>query len=174
MSSLDPTTLTPDQLTAMLRAWASGLYSDEAATDLLIAHRVWLTRLDFLTTCVDAIDDGWTRDGTTPMASIDWDRAAHVADQASCSTSEAAVLRLAASLAGTGTGSLADLARGLDATNTARLLDAIAHSAGWHQHGITHTVTGHITDQSAGHRAGRATGRLLPAPNTSPTVPGHA
>ena len=143
MASIDPTSLTPEQLAPMLRAWAKGLYTSEAAIELLIAHRVWLTRHDFLATCVDAIDNGWTREGFEPMASVDWARAARFAFDVPCSTAEAAVLRLACSLDGTSTGDLAGLTRGLDAANTSRLLEAIAHRLGWHEHGLTHTVTGH-------------------------------
>lgn len=143
MAPLDPMSLTPEQLGPMLRAWADGLYTCEAAVDLLLAHRVWLARRDFLTTCVDAIDDGWTREGTAPMASVDWARAARFAFDAPCSTSEAAILRLSCSLAGTATGDLAGLTRGLDVANVSRLLEAIAHRAGWHEHGLAYTVTGH-------------------------------
>jgi hypothetical protein len=165
MASLDPTTFTPDQLADMLHAWADGLYTDEAAVGLLITHRTWLTRRDFLTSCVDAIDDGWTREGSAAMASIDWARAARLAYDAPCSTSESAVLRLAASLAGTSTGDLATLTRGLDVTNIARLLEALAHRAGWHESHHAYTVTGHQHPATA---APTAPPVAVPAPAGAP------
>src|SRR4051812_37696114 len=102
MSAIDPTTLTPTQLAPMLRAWAAGLYPSEAGVELLIAHGHWLRRRDFLTSLVDALDDGWGRHGeVVPMASIDWERVETFVAQAGASSSEAAILRFAASLAGT-------------------------------------------------------------------------
>src|SRR5215218_6220857 len=59
MTSIDPTTLTSEELAPMLRAWASGLFPSEAAVELLIAHGVWPHRRDFRFTLVDAVDDGW-------------------------------------------------------------------------------------------------------------------
>ena len=85
----------------MLRAWAAGLYPSEAAVELLIAHGGWLRRRDFLASLVDAVDDGWgPRGQVVPMASIDWERVEGFLAQAHASSSEAALLRLAASLAG--------------------------------------------------------------------------
>ncbi len=151
MASLEPTSLTPEQLTPMLHAWAKGSYADESAVNLLAVHGTWLARRDFLAACVEAVDDGWTRDGPTPIAAIDWPGAARFASTAPASTSETLILRLACSLAGVDTGTLRELTAGLDTTNTARVLDALAHRAGWHERGIQHIVDGHQHMTGAGH-----------------------
>src|SRR5215218_2500763 len=144
MTTLDPTTLSAEKLAPMLRAWASGLFATEAAVELLIAHDVWPRRRDFLFTLVDAVDDGWARRGTVaPMASIDWDRVEAFLVSAPASRSEIAVLRLAASLAGsTVNRPLHDATAGLDETNTTLVLNAIAHRCGWHERGTTQLITG--------------------------------
>jgi hypothetical protein len=159
MTALDPTRLHPRQLADMLRNWADGIYADEAAIGLLASHGTWLCRRDFLATCVDAIDDGWTRQGSAAMASIDWPRAAALADRAPCSTSEAAILRISCSLVGLPTGDLAGLTRGLDPHNLAHVLDAIAHRAGWHEKNHRHTVTGrqHSTTHPGNDEQSRTT-----------------
>lgn len=142
MASLDPTTLTSDQLTSMLNAWAKGSYGDESAVNLLDAHGTWLARHDFLKACVEVADRGASV-GTAPMAWVDWDAAARLGRTAPASASEALILRLACSLAGVEAGTLRELTSGLDTTNTARILDALAHRAGWHERGIRHTVDGY-------------------------------
>src|SRR5919206_4978256 len=106
MTTLDPTKLASAQLAPMLRAWAAGLYPSEAAVELLIAHGSWMRRRDFLTALVDVVDDGWgPRGEVVPTASVDWERVEGFLAHAHASSSEAAVLRLAASLAGTTGGS---------------------------------------------------------------------
>ncbi|MQA16948.1 MAG: hypothetical protein GEV09_23295 [Pseudonocardiaceae bacterium] len=126
-------------LSGELRAWAAGSYRDEAAVELLIAHRVWLARRDFRRACLTA-DGGY--------AWFDADRAARIADgdetvALPASSSELRVLAIAAHLAGCPGGrSLGDLLTGLDASNVRLVLDAVAHTAGWHEQGLTHTVTG--------------------------------
>jgi hypothetical protein len=144
MTSIDPTTLTPD-LEPMLQAWATGLHAGEAAVGLLIAHGTWLRRRDFLRTAVDAIDDGWGPRGCIlPMAAVDWDAVEDFRREASGPRSELATLRLAASLAGANVRApLCELTAGLDDTNSRHVLDALAHRFGWHERGTTHTVTGH-------------------------------
>ena len=42
-----------------------------------------------------------------------------------------------------------EMTRGLDSTNTAFVLDAIAHRAGWHERGQSHIVTGAIRGRRA-------------------------
>src|SRR3954468_1848757 len=128
----------------MLRAWANGMFASEAAVELLIAHDVWPRRRDFLFTLVDAVDDGWGPRGcVVPMASVDWDRVEAFLVSAPASRSEIAVLRLAASLAGATTSRpLHDATAGLDETNTALVLNAIAHRCGWHERGTTQLITG--------------------------------
>jgi hypothetical protein len=118
------TTLTPDQLAALLRASAAGYYADEAAAELVCGHRSWLTRRDFLAACVN-----YDHDGTSPVAWIDWPAVPGYVERAACSSSEARVLRLAAELAGVDTGHpLADLLTGLDDHNTRLVLFALAHA----------------------------------------------
>jgi hypothetical protein len=149
MTTLDPTTLTVEELAPMLRAWAVGIYAGEAAVELLIAHDSWLRRRDFLSTLVDAVVDGWGPEGViVPMASIDWDRVEAFLATAPASSSEAAILRLAASLAGaTNTTPLRDLTGGLDDANAALVLDALAHRYGWHERGTARLVTGTFAGQ---------------------------
>jgi hypothetical protein len=117
------TTLTPDQLAALLRASAAGWYATEAAAQLLCEHRSLLTRADFLAACVD-----YDHDGTTPVAWVTWDAIPAFVGRAPLSSSEARILRLAAELGGTDTGvPLAELLSGLDDTNARLVLGAIAH-----------------------------------------------
>lgn len=138
-------------LATQLRAWARGHYPTEAAVDLLIAHRGWLVRRDFLDACV-----GTPRVLDVPLASediavLDFDEAAVIAEggprSLPASDSELQILAVAVSLAGYALDrSLADLIVGLDPINTARVLHAIAHVAGWHERGYVQTVTGHVDE----------------------------
>ena len=117
-------TLTPDQLAQLLRTWAAGYYTDEAAAQLVCEHRSWLTRPDFLAICVN-----YDHDGTTPVAWIDWPAVPAFLERAACSSSEARVLRLAAELAGIDTGQpLGELLTSLDDHNSRIVADAIAHA----------------------------------------------
>ena len=138
MTVLDATTIPPAELVGMLAAWADGDYTSEAAAGLLAhaAGGVWLRRRDFLAACVEAVDDGWSRDGIVPMASIDWDAVtSFLAAGASASSGEINVLRAAASLAGKPTGDLREVTTSLDPSNLGFVLDAVAHRAGWHERG---------------------------------------
>jgi hypothetical protein len=150
MAAIDSTTLTVDELALMLRAWANGLYTCEAAVELLIGHGVWLHRKSFLSRCVDAVDDGWFNGEDVAMAFIDWEaaRAGLDDDQLPGSSSELRMLRLAISLAGGDTdptaAPLAELIPGLDHTNAALVLESIAHLAGWHEHHIARRITGEL------------------------------
>jgi hypothetical protein len=85
-----------DDLAGALLRHAAGLTSDTAAAELICAHHTWLTRTDFITTCIHA---GTRHDGH-PYAYIDWERAVAALDTRSlcCSPSEASILRIAASL----------------------------------------------------------------------------
>jgi hypothetical protein len=148
VTTIDPTTLSPAQLAPMLRAWAAGLYASEAAVELLIAHGSWLCRRDFLASLVDAVDDGWgPRGAVVPMASVDWERAEAFLTEAYAASSEIAMLRLAASLAGvTGGPSLLEMTGGLDDVNAGHVLEALAHRFGWHERGTRRRVTGSFGD----------------------------
>jgi hypothetical protein len=147
MTTLDPTTIGTDQLAAMLAAWSDGHLPDQAGLALLTAHGTWLGRRDFLAACVDAVDDDDL--GPAPMAAITWTQVPPFAATARASSGELAVLQLSASLAGQDTGSVRDLTAGLGHQTLALVLDAIAHRAGWHESGRTHTVTGHPGTQPA-------------------------
>jgi hypothetical protein len=88
--------MTPDALAGALIAHAAGLTSDTAAAELICAHRTWLTRTDFTTRYIHAS----TPHGRHPYAWINWQATITALDtrNLSCSPSEAAVLRIAASL----------------------------------------------------------------------------
>jgi hypothetical protein len=119
------TTLTPSQLAELLRASAADFsdgYAAEAAAHLLCGHRSLLTRVDFLTACVD-------HDGTTPVAWIVWEAIPDYVEQAPLSSSEANILRLVAELGGIDSRvPLANLLTGLDDSNARLVLDALAHA----------------------------------------------
>ena len=116
-----------DDLTAALRARASGLYPLEAGTELLISNGTFLRRGDFTHRFI-------TRgtSGGTPIAAIDWDAAitALASGDLPCSGGERRILQLSASLAAGTPVSLRDAVTGLDDHNTARLLTAIRHATG--------------------------------------------
>jgi hypothetical protein len=81
---------------AALQAWAKGLLTCEAAVELLIGHRWWLVRDDFL--AYIEFCRGFRGEA---MASIDW-RAAWAAledGHLPCSSGERQILRIAASIA---------------------------------------------------------------------------
>jgi hypothetical protein len=75
---------------------AAGLTSDAAAAELIAAHHTWLARTDFITSHLHA---GTRHDGYH-YAWIDWQSAVTALDtrQLSCTGTEAAILRIAASL----------------------------------------------------------------------------
>lgn len=116
--------LNVDQLAECLRTSAAGYYPAEAATELLIAHASWLRRDDFVTGCV-----GYDHDGATPIAWTDWHTVPAFLARAAYSSSGARILRLAAELEGIDCGHpLVELLASLDDTNSALVLDAIAHA----------------------------------------------
>lgn len=109
-------------LPAMLRAYAQGDRPDTAAVELLIAHRVWLSKLD-------ANELVWRGNDPDrlPLAEIKWEAAIHHLNlgRLPCSTSEGQILRLAASLSAGVPVDLRDALTGLDATNGERVTDAL-------------------------------------------------
>jgi hypothetical protein len=117
------------QLASALRANARGIYTTEAAVELLIAHRTWLRRPDFtghfLETGIGIADN-------TPMAFIDWPAAitALHAGQLPASSSETQILHLAASLADGIPVDLRNALNGLDAANNALIAQAVRHAGG--------------------------------------------
>ncbi|HEX2806190.1 MAG TPA: hypothetical protein VHN80_08470 [Kineosporiaceae bacterium] len=170
MPTIDPTTLTPDDLEPMLQAWACGTHAGEAAVGLLIRHRSWLHRRDFLRTAVDAIDDGWGPLACiVPMAAVQWDVIEDFQREAPGSSSELAILRLAASLAGaTVRAPLSELTGGLDDVNARLVLDALAHRFGWHESGGSTPSPDTSTAPPRGRRATRAASRRRPSRTSAP------
>ncbi|HEY6424542.1 MAG TPA: hypothetical protein VIY28_15105 [Pseudonocardiaceae bacterium] len=114
-------------MTASLRAWAEGLLACEAAVELLIGHRCWLDREDFLALAVECLDDG-----VRPMAALGWAAAVTAldTDRLPCSGSDAQMLRLAAGIAGGVPVDLGDALSGLDRHNAALVAAAVVHAAG--------------------------------------------
>jgi len=112
-----------------LRARAAGLYHEEAAAGLLIGHGTFLRRPGF---------DAFIRtgasitDGTTLMASIDWDAAAAALRTGNlpASSGERSIPQLAASIAAGTPVALRDTITSLDNANLELLTTAIRHAAG--------------------------------------------
>jgi ADP-ribose pyrophosphatase YjhB (NUDIX family) len=118
----------PCQVTAALRAWSKGIYCDEAATELLIKHGVWLRRDDFTTQFI------FTEAGPSGniTAAVKWEQAitALQAGNLPCSGSENSILRLAASLASASPVALRDVITGLDQSNIHLVINTIRHAGG--------------------------------------------
>ncbi|MDA8033692.1 MAG: hypothetical protein M0T71_05940 [Actinomycetota bacterium] len=112
-----------------LREHARGMYCTEAAVELLIGHRRWLERGDFVSCFVGVLDD---EPGGPPMAMLDWSGALEALQQGelTCSSSEGQVLALAASLAAGIAVDLQDALCGLDLANTMLLATAVVHATG--------------------------------------------
>jgi len=119
----------PQHLAEGARAWAHGSYALEAAVELLIRHGVWLTHREFRRYAIDYVTATYTG---TPFTIIDW-QAAHIAlnrGYLPCSGSEAAILRIALSLADGQAVELGPAITGLDAINLRRVVAAITHAHG--------------------------------------------
>jgi hypothetical protein len=108
-----------------IRAWAKGWLPAEAAAELLIAHRAWLVREDFLQVAVEA---GWEPFRERMVAAVDFAAAAE--SVLPCSDGERQVLLVAASIAGGIPVDLREAALCMDAVNAARAARAICHAAG--------------------------------------------
>ena len=117
----------PDPLPAALRAHAAGLLAAEAAIELLIGHRTWLHRPDFVHHYIATGPDLTT---STPMAWVDWPAAIIALDTQgmACSSSEARMLRVAASLAAGLPLDLGDAITRLDTTNLTLVVQAVLHA----------------------------------------------
>jgi hypothetical protein len=113
----------------VLRVWARGLLGLEAAVELLVGHRFWLGRSDFLVVAVEVDRDNVTGDVS---AWVDFEAAASAlrAGQLPCSSSQARVLRIAASLAGDESVALGQVVAGLDEPNAVAVAAAVLHAAG--------------------------------------------
>ena len=116
------------QLTAALRAGSKGMYCDQAATELLIRHGSWLRRDDFTARYI-LIGTSQAGDIT---AAIDWEEAitALHAGDLPCSSSEAAILGLAASFATATPVVLRHAITGLDQANLYLVTNAIKDAGG--------------------------------------------
>jgi hypothetical protein len=118
-----------EDLAAAFRVHAKGLLAAEAAVDLLIGHRLWLYRDDFLDI---AVEPGWEVFGGRETAAVDF-RAAVGALEAGvlpCAGSEGRMLRLAASIAAGVPVDLGDAVSGLDEANAGLVAAAVLHAAG--------------------------------------------
>jgi hypothetical protein len=84
------------ELTCQLRAAAAGITAGTAAAELIISHGHFLHRGAFRS----VITAGTSISTGQPLAAIDWDAALHALDTGllPCSSSEQAILRIAASL----------------------------------------------------------------------------
>lgn len=118
-----------------MRADARGVYAAEAAVELLIAHEWWLHRDDFVDAFVATDPTG----SDTPAAWIDWSGAVAALDggRLPCSSGEAQVLRVAASLAAGVPVDLRNALCGLDGDTVVAVAGAVAHAGGYR----TATVT---------------------------------
>lgn len=116
------------QLTAALRAGSKGMYCDQAAAELLIRHGSWLRRDDFTAKFVLT---GTSQAGDI-TAAIDWEEAitALHAGDLPCSSSEAAILGLAASFATATPVVLRHAITGLDQANLYLVTNAIRDAGG--------------------------------------------
>ena len=122
----------PDQaqlLSAGLRSHARGLLAAEAAIELLVGHRLWLRRTDFIDDYVETVS---TLRGDIPMACVNWPAAITALDNGSlpCSSGEDQMLRLAASLADGIPVDLRDALTRLDSDNLDLLIQAALHTGG--------------------------------------------
>ncbi|MGH3161878.1 MAG: hypothetical protein ACRDOC_08350 [Streptosporangiaceae bacterium] len=117
-----------DDLADAIRAWARGWLPAEAAAELLISHRMWLERQDFLQVAVDV---RWEPFRDRLVAVVDFAAAADAAKGVlPCSDGERQVLLVAASIAGGIPVDLREAALCMDAVNAARAAQAVCHAAG--------------------------------------------
>jgi hypothetical protein len=117
-----------EDLITALHEHAAGLHADTAAVDLIARHRIWLTRAQF----EPYIRTRRPHLTAAPNALIQWRKAvaALTAGHLAASTSEAAVLRIAASLGANIPIRLRQVLGGLDRANIALVTDAITHANG--------------------------------------------
>jgi hypothetical protein len=123
---MTPSTL---DLASTLLSHAAGFTSHTAAAELICAHHTWLTRDDFVATCICTS----TSHDQHPWAYIDWEQAITALDshQLPCSPSEAAILRIAASLGDHHIPvHLARVLGSLDRTNISKVTTAITRANG--------------------------------------------
>ncbi|WP_147794800.1 hypothetical protein [Cellulomonas sp. Y8] len=135
----DPSILTVTELTTGMRRAARGDLRREAAVELLIRHWRWLTRPDFLATCMRLTGP----DGD--LVDVDWALVASYADLSDAQPAQRAITAIAAQLAGhsapgtlpAGPGNMPALGwllASLDRADVALVLAGISHAAGTHLH----------------------------------------
>ena len=109
------------------------MLSTEAAVGLLVGHRGWLLRRDFVGELTESCGSAGSA-----MAFVDWPAAVAALDSGRlpCSSGEAQVLRLAASLAEGIPVDLREALCGLDAANAALAARALLHAAGHGRGGL--------------------------------------
>jgi hypothetical protein len=117
-----------EDLAAAIRAWAKGWLPTEAAAELLIGHRAWLLREDFLRVAVEV---RWEPFRGREVAAVDFAAAADaVRGVLPCSDGERQVLLVAASIAEGVPVDLREAALCLDAASARRAALAVCHAAG--------------------------------------------
>ena len=111
-----------------MRAWAQGWLPTEAAAELLIGHRAWLVREDFLRVAVEL---RWEVFRGQVVAAVDFAAAADaVQGVLPCSAGERQILLIAASIAEGIAVDLREAALSLDAAGAAMAAGAVLHAAG--------------------------------------------
>src|SRR5580693_2421732 len=117
-----------DDFAEAVRAWAKGWLPAEAAVELLITHRKWLEREDFLRVAVEV---RWEPFRGREVAAVDFAAAAEaVQGVLPCSDGERQVLLVAASIAEGVPVDLREAALCLDAASATRAARAVCHAAG--------------------------------------------
>jgi hypothetical protein len=113
----------------VLAAHAAGIYCLEAAIRLLIGHRRWLERGDFLAECVEVEPAGG---GKLAAAWVEWEAVAAALDagQLACSSGERQVLHLALGLAAGVPVDLREALGCVDAATSALVAEVVLHAAG--------------------------------------------
>jgi hypothetical protein len=151
-----------------LRSWARGVYTEEAAVELLIRSG-WTRRAAF----IDDVLAGQRDPGGQPW--VDWEALGQIlyggrdSPILAASGGELRLLRLAHSLAA---GELGAAVPGLDRDAMALVLAAMAHANGSHEHSgpVTQDPPSPGVDQSGGRRLWFARlPSLYPGPTAPPT-----
>jgi hypothetical protein len=110
---------------AAVRAWAQGWLPTEAAAELLIGHRAWLSREDFW-------EVRWEVFRGQEVAAVDFAAAASALEAGAlpCSPGEREILRIAAGIAEGIPVDLREAAFRLDVAGAGLAASAILHAAG--------------------------------------------
>jgi hypothetical protein len=127
MTTADVTANGESPLAGPLRAWARGIYPDQAAVELLISHATFLHRADFTTRFIGTSASG----SGAGLAAIDWTAAITALDAGlPCSGGEQRMLRLAASLGDGIPVNLRAALTGIDARGIQLVVEAVLRTAG--------------------------------------------